>query len=82
MGPTRRSTRNPTTYFRRAPYNLRSRSRVRYNYYDTIAAGDGNNTAAETETKPEPLPKVRQFFPSSQLELTYSARHSLCVIRL
>lgn len=62
MGPARRSTRNTTTsYFRRAPYNLRSRSRARVNYYDTIAAGDGDKPAAEVpaETKPEPLPKVR-----------------------
>lgn len=56
MVRTRRTTRT-TGYHRSAPYNLRSRSRVNYNYYDTIAANDGNSAAAG-DTKPEPLPKV------------------------
>jgi len=48
MGRTRRST---TSYFRRAPYNLRSRSRVP-NYLNTI----GSEDSSATEVKD--LPKL------------------------
>ena len=57
MGRVRRSTRTSTTgTSRRAPYNLRSRTRTKYNFFDSLSAGDAS--AKETAS----LPKVSSVY--------------------